>query len=89
MRQQVLGLGDADRRPQAGGLREHAGDHQAALVREDDQLGAVTGVQLRHRLTWVLVVAGLRNRRAAISSFDRPSATRPRISRSRSVSRDS
>src|ERR1039458_2362202 len=37
------------------------------------------------RLTWVLDVSGLRNRRPAISSLDRPSATSAITSRSRSV----
>src|ERR1039457_7268178 len=37
------------------------------------------------RLTWVLDVSGLRNRRPAISSLDRPSATSDITSRSRSV----
>ena len=39
------------------------------------------------RLTWVRTVSGLTTRAAAISSLDRPVATQPRISRSRSVSR--
>ena len=38
------------------------------------------------RLTCVFAVAGLSTRRAAISSFDRPAATRASTSRSRSVS---
>ena len=37
------------------------------------------------RLTWVLAVAGLMNRAAAIWSLLRPPATRATISRSRSV----
>ena len=41
---------------------------------------------LRERLTWVLAVSGDRNRRPAISSLDRPSATSASTSRSRSVS---
>ena len=41
---------------------------------------------VKMRLTWVLEVSGLRNRRAAISSLDRPSATSASTSRSRSVS---
>jgi hypothetical protein len=38
------------------------------------------------RLTWVLAVAGLTTSLSAISSLDRPAATRPMTSRSRSVS---
>ncbi len=38
------------------------------------------------RLTCVLAVSGLTNSRPAISSLDRPAATRPSTSRSRSVS---
>ena len=38
------------------------------------------------RLTWVLAVSGLTTSEAAISSLDRPAATRATTSRSRSVS---
>src|SRR6266550_4166142 len=62
----------------------------ADLVRQA-VLGAARRARLRKRSflrtlrTWVLTVASLRNSRSAISRLRSPSATSPRISRSRAL----
>ena len=64
-----------------------AGPDQPGLVREDDQLRPVPRAELHHRAADVRL-RGRRadHQRAAISSLDSPSPTRPITSRSRSVS---
>src|SRR5487761_1433461 len=66
------------------------GDHQAGLVRDDDDLGPVSGVELRHRSADMrLDRQGLMYSAVAISSLLMPVPTRASTSRSRSVREES